>query len=99
MIPRDMPVAWTSKNDVGRAVAELARLSLDPATRSSVSQDVRIAGCHATAAEVAALTGKIIRANTHEVDVASIKQHLKQLQDAGKEDLGDEYICRFIRCV
>lgn len=97
MIPPTTRIAWTSKYDVGRAVAELSRLSLDPATRASVPQDVRIAGCYTTAAEYAALVGGVKPANEHEVDVAGVKRYLKELHDTGKEEMTYEHMYRFLR--
>lgn len=55
MISDDVPVAWTSKTDVGRAVAELALLSLSPATSQTVPPEVRVRGCHATASDIKGL--------------------------------------------
>lgn len=40
----DSKIATTSKADIGRALAELTLLTLNPATAASVPDDVRIAG-------------------------------------------------------
>jgi hypothetical protein len=74
MVPRDMPVAYTAKSDIGRALAELALLALSPATADSVPDSVRIAGCSASAAEVAqALEG------------AGLVEELRQYEGANPE--------------
>jgi DNA-binding transcriptional regulator YdaS (Cro superfamily) len=74
MVPRDVPVAYTAKSDVGRALAELALLALSPATASSVPDSVRIAGCSVSAAEVArALEG------------AGLEEELRQYEEANPD--------------
>lgn len=90
IIPPNTPIAWTSKPDIGRALAELALLALAPETAPSIPEYVRIPNY--SAAEYARAAGEAPSANEHEKDLASVEARLRKEKAEGDEKTPENYI-------
>ena len=84
------PFTVTALPDIGRAVARLAALALDPATAASVPEDVRIAGAKTSVADLRDLVARVrgVEKGPIEVgDIAAVRAHIAAHQPATLMDI------------
>lgn len=84
--PATQKFATTGKSDIGRAVARLAVLALDPSTSASVSDEVRIAGAITSYEDVRDITARVRGVPKGEIkveDLAALEQSLREQKGKG----------------
>ena len=91
--PATQKFATTSKTDIGRAVASLSLLVLDPETSASVPDDVRIAGSIVSFEDVRDVFARVKgvpKGEIKSVDLESVKGRLRA--EKGKAENMLDYI-------
>ena len=84
--------AVTSEYDIGRALARLSILALDPATSASVPEDVRIAGQNLNYEDIRDAVARVKGVSKGEIVSEDLAAHKKMLQETK-----DKVIFEFVR--
>ena len=85
----DSKITTTSKADIGRALAELTLLALNPVTAPSVPDDVRIAGDNVSYHDVRDIVQRV-RAELgvqHEVEIKLESKDLVTFRESLREEM------------
>ncbi len=88
-------IAFTSTADIGRTVAELACLALNPETASHVGGAVRIAGTVVSYEDVRDMVAKIKGLERGAISTGDLWNKKRELQEQG----GQASVLEYIRCV
>lgn len=86
--------AITSEYDIGRALAQLSILALDPKTSASVPEEVRIVGDNVNYEDIRDAVARVKGVPTGQIVVEDLAAHKKSVQDRKTE-----LIFEFIRSV